>query len=234
MWGIGEEGWLQLWSGFIGSVVGAIAAAFVALLVVWRTNRKQTSLAKAAADQQGRLFEKQLEEQRTALASQLAHQQESLKRQLDEQRLEARRERERSAMATIVGGLVKLKSESRTLEFDHRHEMSQVAAGIHRWRLELGTDPLAEELALWPNLMWRAHRFAHMYHKSRSLGAERARKVYVTYLDFLREVCMRWSSIESDEHGSFLNELVDLRLEFDERKAKVENYNRSDEEVAAS
>lgn len=234
MWGIGEEGWIQLWSGFMGSAAGAIAAAFVALLVVWRTNLKQTSLAKDAAEQQARLFEKQLEEQRTGLASQLAHQQESLKRQLDEQRLEARRERERAAMATIVSGLVKLKAESRTLEFDHRHEVSLMASGIHRWRLELGADPVAEELALWPNLIWRAHLFAHGYHKRQNLGVERARKLYVTYLDFLREVCMRWSSVESDEYGNFLNELASLRLEFDARKAKVADYNRDDAEVAVS
>jgi len=233
MWGIGEEGWIQLWSGFIGSVVGAIAAALVALLVVWLTNRHQTLLAKRATDQQAELFQKQLEEQRAALDSQLAHQQETLKRQLDEQRLEARRERERSAMATIVSGVVVLKAESRTLEFDHRREVALMAAGVHRWRLELGADPLAEELALWPNLIWRAHLFAYGFHKKHRLGAERARKLYVMYLDFLREICMRWSSIEFDEYGHFLNELADLRLEFDARKAKVEDYNRADADEAA-
>lgn len=234
MWGIGEEGWIQLWSGFIGSVVGAIAATLVAVLVVWLTNQHQTSLAKKATDQQAELFEKQMEEQRTALASQLAHQQEALKRQLDEQRSEARRERERSAMATIVSGLVVLKAESLTLEFDHRREVSLLAAGIHRWRLELGGDPLAGELALWPTLIWRAHLFANGSHKRKALGAERARRLYVTYLDFLREVCMRWSSVEADEYGNFLNELANLRLEFDARKAKVEGYNRADAEVSAS
>lgn len=87
---------------------------------------------------------------------------------------------------------------------------------------------------MWPDLIWRAHLFANGYHKRHNLGAERARKLYTTYLDFLREVCMRWSSVESDEYGNFLNELADLRLEFDSWKAKVEDYNRADVDVAAS
>lgn len=228
MWGIGQEGWLQLWSGFIGSVVGAIAAALVALLVVSLTNKHQSSLAKKAEKEQSKLLDKQLAEQREALASQLQQQQESLNRQLHEQRMEARRERERSAMAVILNGLTILRTEARNPDFDYQPVMAEVTVGLHRWRLELGTNLLGEELQLWPSLMWRAQSYVRNCDKNREPFVNGAARLYTDYLDFLREICMRWSSVESDEYGLFLNEMADFRLAFDEKLDKLEGRGSKD------
>lgn len=231
MWGIGEEGWMQLWSGFIGSVVGAIAAALVALWVVSLTNKHQTSLAKEAAEKQSQLFDKQLAEQRTALDVQLEKQQESLNRQLHEQRLEARRERERSAMAVMLDGLTVLRAEARNPEFDHAAVIAEVAVGLHRWRLELDDEVLGEELQLWPSLLWEGQHYVRNCYKNGEAFAGQALRLYQEYLDFLREICIRWSGAESDEYGTFMNEMADFRLGFPEKLDKVENRNQSDVSV---
>lgn len=223
MWGIGEEGWSELWSGLIGSVVGAVAAALVALLVVWRTNKHQTKLATRAAEKQSELIDRQLEEQRKALDTQLRQQQESLARQLHEQRTEARRERERSAMADIVSGLTGLRAGAWHADFDQRPDMDLVAAGIHRWRLELGnSSTLGEELELWPGLLWEAHDYVRSCRRKHEPFIDRAVKLYIRHLDYLLEVCMKWSESESDEYGILMNEMMAFRLEFDEKRLKVE------------
>lgn len=224
MFGIGEQGWLELWSGFNGSLVGALAAALVALLVVWRTNKHQTSLAEKAAKKQSELFHKQLAEQRTALDAQLRQQQEALNRQLHEQRMEARRERERSAMAVIVGALTVLRAQARHPEFDHRPHMALVAEGIHRWRLELGNTTLSEELNLWPGLLWQAHDYVRSCRKNHELPA-RAEKLYIKHLDFLLDVCMRWSVSESDEYGILMNDMADFRLAFGDKQREGDSIN---------
>lgn len=52
--GISAADWLQLWNGFIGALVAAVAAALVAWGVVKATNKHQSRLAYVAARQAAR------------------------------------------------------------------------------------------------------------------------------------------------------------------------------------
>ncbi|MDD7834994.1 hypothetical protein [Paenarthrobacter sp. AB444] len=227
MWGIGQEGWLQLWSGFIGSVTGAIAATLVALLVLRRTNRHQRALAEDAAKKQAELAEKQLSEQRSSLEAQLRQQQEGLNRQLREQRLEARRERERAAMAVIVSGLTGLRAGAKHPDFDHRPHLDRVTEGIHRWRLEIGTSGvLGEELGAWPGFLWLAHDYVRRCRQNHEPYTEGAVKLYISCLDYLLDACLKWSESESDEYGALGNDMITFRNDFGEKTFKLENLRR--------
>ena len=227
MWGIGQEGWLELWSGFIGSVTGAIAATLVALLVVWLTNRHQRALAEDAAKNQAELAEKQLSEQRSSLEAQLRQQQEGLNRQLHEQRLEARRERERAAMAVIVSGVTGLRAGARHPDFNHRPDLDRATEGILRWRLEIGTGGiLSEELAEWPGFLWLAHDYARRCRQNHEPFTEGALKLYISCLDFLLDACLKWTESESDEYETLGNDMITFRNEFGGKQFRLENPGR--------
>lgn len=51
--GIDEEVWVQLWSGTLGAVVSAAVAAWVAVAVLKRSNRKQQELVELQLQKQG-------------------------------------------------------------------------------------------------------------------------------------------------------------------------------------
>lgn len=95
--GISEGDWLELWSGFIGALVSAVLAALVAVLVVWRTNKHQSGLAKSA-----------LAAQREDAATALKVQRDLLERQIREQREEARRAERHQALARFIAGVREL------------------------------------------------------------------------------------------------------------------------------
>ncbi|WP_164200199.1 hypothetical protein [[Micrococcus luteus] ATCC 49442] len=87
-----DEIWLlQLWSGTFGASIGAIAAAGVALLLGWRSNKHQLRLAALARRQAAALAEEQL-----------ASQERSLRQQLDDQRAEASKARYFEAIGAFV------------------------------------------------------------------------------------------------------------------------------------
>jgi hypothetical protein len=111
LWGISAADWLELWSGTIGALVSAVAAALVAWLVVRATNKHQGEIAKAA-----------LKAQREDAATALIVQRELLQQELREQREESRRSERTQALARFVSGV-------RELSFLHNAtELPSIAA----------------------------------------------------------------------------------------------------------
>lgn len=95
--GIDVDGWMQLWNGVIGAALSAVLAALVAVFVVWRTNKHQSSLAETA-----------LAAQREDAATALKVQRDLLERQIREQREESRRAEKTRALSEYVAGVREL------------------------------------------------------------------------------------------------------------------------------
>lgn len=144
-----DEIWLlQLWSGAIGSFVGAVIGGLVALIVVSLANRHQKRLSEAAMDLQKRLAREALAEQREQSRIALEEQRESLQTQLRENRAEASKTREIAALADLIPSLGSL-----TLTAMDMHDPSKLAplvgqlqAASARWWMEIDKGPIRFEL----------------------------------------------------------------------------------------
>ena len=136
-----DEMWLlQLWSGTFGATIGAVLAAGVALLVVTLTNKHQNRMAKSA-----------LEGQRA-----------DLQRQINEQRAESSRNRGTAAIADLLPELGEIESATNESKVPTSFELvafrHRLTTAVSRWRLEIDSLSMFNELQHWPELLYRLAR----------------------------------------------------------------------------
>lgn len=116
---IGREWWLQLFSGTVGAIIGAIVAALAAVWVLNRTNAKQQELWEASSEMQRIRDNHAQEDQRArdeelrrdaqeALNRQLAAQQDALDRSIENQLEQASHARQTAAASSLTGHLVSM------------------------------------------------------------------------------------------------------------------------------
>lgn len=164
--GIDRPEWFLLWSGVLGAVLSAGAAAWVAVRVLTRSNRHQRELAEEAAVQQALIAREQMEGQQRNADQALREQREQLRRQISEQRSIADRQiseqgrlaslaREQQAIAEVIIATedfiaVQLDSDKVAAE-----QMRGLRVAVARWRAELGADEMQNELLLWTRLFDR-------------------------------------------------------------------------------
>lgn len=168
LWGLGPESWLQLWSGVIGSIVGAIGAAVVALLVLSRTNRHQAKLSQEALREQRELAESALVAQREDAKTALNEQRNALERQLADQRSESSRARELAAIADFLSaimGVVNGAEDGASLDI---HDQ-QLQSARFRMTFEPGSRPLGEALSGWVSALTNSVRLSQMVFTSRNV-----------------------------------------------------------------
>lgn len=220
--------WLGFWNGVIGAFTGAVLAAGVAMLVVWRTNKHQTKLvdrqlddagqkATAALGHQKIAETKALQEQRAALNKQLTEQRESLRTQLDEQRREASKNREHAAIAEVLGCLAEshiLLVPTNPLEDT---ALSRFAAAAGRWELETADTELRAEIPKWTLQWWwavRESRRLGMPTPDNRIGSATTRVM----LDFARG----WTHADAEGRETLLSDVADQRDELRKMGVKLE------------
>lgn len=135
-----DETWLlYMWSGVFSSAIGGAVAAIVAMLVLRKTNKHQSTLATT-----------QLAGQRNDLERQLMEQRQGLELQLREQRAEASNARETAAIADMLAAIAQL--ESNCMDGDRadneRLHLAFESATI-RWEMELDHEAMADEIQDW-------------------------------------------------------------------------------------
>lgn len=137
LWGIEEGVWVQLWSGAVGAIFSAAAAAAVAVMVLARSNAHQRKLASEALEHQKILGEQQLAEQKA----------------------EAARVREQAAIAEVIITAERFIPISRGSLNDVNDHLVVFQSAVARWRVELGVgSPLTDELLKWTTLHFVAAR----------------------------------------------------------------------------
>lgn len=152
--------WAQLLSGIIGSVLGAVAAVWVAMHVLRQTLREQATiasnneglqreLAAEAARAQVRLANEQLQQQRAALETQLLEQRAALNLQLKEQRREASLNREQAAIAELIVFLSGAMETALLGAEIKKSDFGPFIGVLARWQLETTDDVLRDELFTW-------------------------------------------------------------------------------------
>lgn len=154
LWGIDSDGWAQLWSGIFGSVIGAMAAAGVALLVLWLSNKHQHALAQDALAEQRRLARLALDAQSEQAATALEEQRKSLELQLLEQRAEASKERETRAMSELIAEVDVLRKRYKDGLPFLRDSLFKMESAALRWSLEIPNEELAQEVMKWPDFVF--------------------------------------------------------------------------------
>lgn len=145
-----DEMWLlYLFSGTFAGVISGGVAALVAMLVLRKTSKHQTDLAKAEAVLQDDRAVAQLKAQRAGLEQQLKEQREGLERQLQEQREAAQREREIAVIADLMASTAELSARyDGGSEVIYELKLRIDAAGA-RWGIELDKHPMGYEIAQW-------------------------------------------------------------------------------------
>lgn len=172
--------WAQLWSGIFGSVIGAVSATAVALVVVVLSNNHQSRLAAAALREQQRLASQAIDEQRrlanTASIEQsvqaslaLSEQREALRLQLSEQKSEASRERQYAAVSQFLAAASRGKHTYQDGE-GLNDLLSDMEAAVLRWGLDMDSADFRDELRMWPSLLWKLLKTAHLQHVLASEG----------------------------------------------------------------
>lgn len=160
MWlGLGPEVWLQLWSGVIGSILGATGAIGIALWVLRRTNDHQTEMASEALAAQRRIADEALSAQRQDARQALKEQRKSLNKQLKEQRSEASRARELSAIAdflSAVEGIVSGMSDPDWADANLSASEQQLESARVRMTFEPHSKALGVELGPWVSTFRRS------------------------------------------------------------------------------
>lgn len=162
-----DEMWLlQLWSGTFGATIGAVAAAVVAWMVVGRTNRHQSTLAKEALELQAVLADAALEEQRLQSAAALKAQKDTLTQQLRDQRSEASRDRMIVAVTDMIAAVHQMSIEYRrdreTLLANYR----QAYSAAHRWAIEDAGELDLILLLAWPQWLYDLRMAADADHEN--------------------------------------------------------------------
>ncbi|RAM37712.1 hypothetical protein [Arthrobacter globiformis] len=148
-WGIDQKDWLQLWSGALGSLGGAVVGVFgtffaaiiggvVALVVVRLSNDYQERLARQQGELQGRLAAEQAEQQKA----------------------EAARIRENSLVADLIvatGDMLDALWEGREAVEAVRRRM---AATVTVWKFETRNPDLFAVISAWPHYIHNKARYA--------------------------------------------------------------------------
>lgn len=183
LWGLGPEAWLQLWSGVIGSVVGAVGAALVALLVLRKTNNHQSTLARVALKEQRELADRELAAQRKDSKTALKEQRKALNKQLRDQRSEASRARELAAIADFLSAIEAISDgmgDPDWLKSNLSAAEQQLESARVRMTFEPHSRALVNALKLWVPAYNRAlwiYKIATGEHRSRLAFPDEASEV---------------------------------------------------------
>lgn len=200
--GINADGWMQLWNGVIGTALSAVLAALVAVFVVWRTNKHQTSLARTA-----------LTAQREDAATALEVQRELLERQIVEQREESRRAERTQALASFIAGVRELGSINEQTDITEvgsvGRQLEAAAASLDILGDE--ADGLHELLhpSILTVLLLSAHRIADFRLNADSGAREHLREC-------MRSICSltpKWWSPEEAHGRRFIRAEIRMTLE---------------------
>ncbi|MDQ0735148.1 hypothetical protein [Arthrobacter agilis] len=227
-WGLGSEVWLQLWSGVIGSLVGAIGAAGVALLVLWRTNLHQAELARRALEEQRSLSEKALTAQRDDAKRALDEQRNSLERQLTDQRSESSRARELAAIADFLSAVVGVVNGADDLSQLDAHDQ-QLRSARYRMTFEPGSRALGEALRGWVSVLARSVRLSHMVSSAHHVMPlpNDADDIAIDYIGIsarMREAASTWPVGDEGDRQKLLTKLRENLSHYEERSTKIRDH----------
>ncbi|MFF1382798.1 hypothetical protein ACFVWT_04455 [Arthrobacter sp. NPDC058288] len=218
--------WLGFWEGMMGALTSALLAAGVALMVVWLTNRHQTTLvdrqlqdaqtkAEFALGQQKIDQVKAHREQRTALSTQLREQRESLKFQLEEQRKEASKDREHAAIAEVLACLSQAYILLRpTQSLDDLH-LVRFAAAMGRWELESTDAELRAELRQWPLQWWDSIR------ETRKSGGSDEHEVGLVTARVMLNFAREWSNADAVRREVLMKEVREQRERLQKKESET-------------
>ncbi|MFF1880192.1 hypothetical protein ACFVVC_01820 [Pseudarthrobacter sp. NPDC058196] len=154
---ISDEWLLQLWSGTVGAALSAVLAAFVAVGVVWWTNKVQRKIASDVKTATAEQVREQMAQNERHAAEQLS----LARKQLDEQRKEASKAREVAAIADLVSLTAVGRDIQREEAFFLQYEQDVLAA-VARWQLELDeTSSMRTEIPEWTPFLVNLARASH-------------------------------------------------------------------------
>lgn len=235
-WGIDRPEWFLLWSGILGAVVSAAVAAWVASRVLVRSNRHQSELADEAATRQEKLAGKQMDmqmqssrralsEQRAQLQQQLAQQQSIAERQIEEQRKQASLAREQLAIAEVIIATEDFMAIGIDSEEVAANQLRSLRVAAARWRAELGTDVMQNELLLWTRVFDRA---ANRLRTEVLAGRDERRRPAASALSdamaAISGTALSWQSADPIVREFLYKHLLDTRAEIEARLDSLDSF----------
>jgi hypothetical protein len=180
--GVGEEGWEQLFSGFIGS----LAAAIVAVVVLILTNKHQRALSTQQSTDQRELSNQQLAEQRA----------------------ESSRVRRNEAIARIIFTATQFRQ---TVDDQARHALiADMESAVLLWEFEEPNETIFAELRLWPQLLFVES--AKMFKPSGEGGVSYNQVLRMSEITFsITSNLKKWPGADADGRLEIVDNLAEAR-----------------------
>lgn len=180
--GLDGDQWASLWSGVVGSLVGA----FTALAVVLLSNRQQAKSLRRQLDEQERSLDRQLEAQRESVSRELEADKASVERQLEVTADEARMRGFEAAASDVVVSLGVLPHVGSNVEAGEA--LAALKGALIRVQLTVSGGELKNEMEQWRTYFHSLE--AYRWHVS-YLGSDMA----PIYSSEAREKSSRWLKV---------------------------------------